>query len=505
MDGVITQTVRIHANAWKQTFDSFLEKTQGKDYNPLSIEKDYVTYIDGKPRYKGVRSFLKSRNIELPEGKPQDEPSAETIYGLGKRKNEIFLKLLREEGVSVYKDTVKVVKEWREQKMKIGVVSSSRNCRHILETAGLLELFDARVDGEVSEEKQLKGKPEPDIFLEAAKMLGVAPQEAVVIEDAIAGVQAGKKGKFKLVIGVARQGEDKALKEHGADFVVNKLTEIKKEAPKFMHGKDSESLPHALEQMEAITKTLKNKKPVLFLDYDGTLAPIVKDPDKAILTKKTKQQLRALAELITIAVVSGRDRADVQAKVGLKNIIYAGSHGFDIEGPGGLELQYEGGREALPALDLAEKSLKDKIGHIPGAAVERKKYAIAVHYRNVSEAEVSEVKKAVYEELEKQEKLKKGGGKKIIELKPDIDWDKGRATCWLLDALKLNSEGHIPIFIGDDVTDEDAIAAISEAGIGILVGTHGEKTAAAYRLTNTEEVAVFLERLQQQLKEKKYG
>ena len=505
MDGVITQTARLHAKAWKEMFDAFLEKRKGNDYRPLSIEEDYTTYIDGKPRYEGVRSFLKSRNIEVPEGSPGDAPSEETVYGLGMRKNEIFLKLLDKEGVEVYKDTVKAVKEWREQQIKTAVISSSRNCRYVLEAANLLELFDARVDGEISEEKQLKGKPEPDIFLEATEMLGVEPKDAIVLEDAIAGVQAGKKGKFKLVIGVARRGEDEVLKEHGADIVVNKLSEIEKEMKKFSRGRKPESLPHALEHVRQITESIGQKKPVLFLDYDGTLSPIVKDPDKAILSDKTKEKVRELAGLVPVAVVSGRDRADVQKKVGLENVIYAGSHGFDIEGPNGLELQYEGGQQALPALKEAEKNLNERIGHIKGAVVERKKYAIAVHYRNVADSEVDTVKKAVYEELEKQEKLKKGGGKKIIELKPDIDWNKGRATRWLLEKLELNSEQHIPFFIGDDVTDEDAIEAIADDGIGILVGTHGEKTAASYRLNDTEEVAEFLGQLQKLLKDRNYG
>lgn len=505
MDGVITQTARLHAKAWKQMFDAFLEKRKGSDYQPLSIKDDYATYLDGKPRFDGVRSFLKSRNIELPEGSPNDDPEDETVYGLGMRKNEIFLAILREEGAEVYSDSVKAVKEWREEQVKVGVISSSRNCKYVLETAGVLNLFDALVDGEISDEKGLKGKPAPDIFLEAARMLGVTPDEAIVIEDAIAGVQAGKKGKFKMVFGVARQGEEEALRKHGADLVVTKVTDIKREARQFIQGKDPEELPHALEQLRHIIETIGQKKPVLFLDYDGTLSPIVKDPDKAILPNKTKEQLRALAELVPVAVVSGRDRADVQAKVGLENVIYAGSHGFDIEGPNGLELQYEGGQQALPALKEAEHNLNERIGHIQGVAVERKKYAIAVHYRNVAEKEVEVVKRAVYDELENQDKLKKGSGKKILELKPDIDWHKGRATRWLLDALELNSEHYIPVFIGDDVTDEDAIEAIADHGIGILVGTHGDKTAASYRLNDTDEVADFLGKLQQLLKEKKYG
>ena len=264
-------------------------------------------------------------------------------------------------------------------------------------------------------------------------------------------------------------------------------------------GKDPASLPHAIESLSSLSREIGDQLPVLFLDYDGTLSPIVKNPDEAILAEKTKDRLQELAKLVPVAVVSGRDRADVKAKVGLEKLVYAGSHGFDITGPNGLNMQYEGGERAVPALDAAEKSLNEKLGNIEGAWVERKKYAIAVHYRNVAEEKEETVKTAVEEVLEQQKGLKKGGGKKIMELKPNIDWHKGRATTWLLDALSLNDGQHIPMFIGDDVTDEDALEAISGKGIGILVGTHGQTTAASYRLEDTEEVADFLEKLQQLL------
>lgn len=264
-----------------------------------------------------------------------------------------------------------------------------------------------------------------------------------------------------------------------------------------------ETLPHAIERFNDISKTISDSKPILFLDYDGTLSPIVPNPEDAVLAEKTKKVLQKLSEVIPVVVVSGRDRADVQAKVGL-DVIYAGSHGFDITGPNGLDMQYEGGEKAVGALDEAEQRLQEKLKDVAGCRVERKKYAIAVHYRNVADHEVQTVKDVVFEELQKSEHLKKGTGKKILELKPNIDWNKGRATTWLLSTLGVATDKQIPIFIGDDITDEDALAAIAEEGIGILVGLHGEKTAASYRLQDTDEVAQFLDQLYNMLHENRH-
>ncbi len=226
MDGVITQTARLHAKAWKEMFDEFLSKREGDSFRPLKIEKDYKQYIDGIPRFDGVRSFLESRNIKVPEGNPGDGPDKDTVYGLGMRKNKIFLELLDVEGVEVYDDTMEVIKKWKQANMKLAVISSSRNCKHIIEKAGLSDFFDVRVDGEVSEEENLKGKPEPDIFLKASDLLGVDIDHAMILEDAISGVRAGKKGNFALVVGVARNGEENELKEAGADVVVKNLREL---------------------------------------------------------------------------------------------------------------------------------------------------------------------------------------------------------------------------------------------------------------------------------------
>ncbi len=262
----------------------------------------------------------------------------------------------------------------------------------------------------------------------------------------------------------------------------------------------AEKLPDANQNIEAIYNQIGSSEPALFLDYDGTLTPIVPDPEDATLSDHAKKIIKKLAEKINVCVISGRDRKNVASMVGLESVIYAGSHGFDISGPDGLEMQYEPGKKALPHLDEAEKNLNEKLKNIKGCQVERKKYAIAVHYRNVDEKEVDQVKDAVEEELKNQDRLKKGTGKKIIELKPDLDWHKGKALDWLMDKLDLKSDKFIPIFIGDDITDEDALKAVEEKGIGIIVDSHESDTSAKYKLKDTRETILFLEKLNDQLK-----
>lgn len=226
MDGVVTQTALLHAEAWKQMFDAFLHARNGEDFQPLIIDRDYKKYIDGIPRFDGVRNFLRSRGIQLSEGEYEDGAEKETIYGLGHRKNDIFRKMIAEKGAHVYEDALAMLKKWKKENVKLGIISSSRNCRPIIESAGISKYFDSRVDGVTLAEEDLPGKPEPDIFLKVCELLGVEAKETVIFEDSIAGIEAGKKGGFAKVIGVARQGEAKELKEAGADYVVEKLTEI---------------------------------------------------------------------------------------------------------------------------------------------------------------------------------------------------------------------------------------------------------------------------------------
>jgi beta-phosphoglucomutase family hydrolase len=229
LDGVLTQTAKIHAEAWKQTFDEYLHRRADRGDEPFEeFDKvaDYDEYVDGKPRYDGVRSFLQSRGIELPEGDHDDPPSKETICGIGNRKNDLVLELIKERGVEAYDGSVAFVKAARDAGLRRAVVSSSANCRDVLIAAGIEDLFEARIDGVVADEQHLRGKPAPDTFLAGARALGVEPPRAAVFEDALAGVQAGRDGHFGFVVGVDRVGQADALRRHGASVVVSDLDEL---------------------------------------------------------------------------------------------------------------------------------------------------------------------------------------------------------------------------------------------------------------------------------------
>ncbi|AJE44132.1 HAD family hydrolase [Streptomyces nodosus] len=226
LDGVITRTAVVHAAAWKQTFDDFLRRRDGDAYRRFDAVADYDEYVDGRPRADGVRTFLASRGIRLPEGEPGDPPGRETVHGLGNRKNDTLLELIRTRGVEAYDGTVRYVEAVRAAGLRTAVVSSSANCRDILRSVGAEHLFDVRIDGIVAAERRLPGKPRPDTFLAAARDLGVEPKAAAVFEDALAGMDAGRSGHFGYVVGVDRTGQAEALRAHGADIVVQDLAEL---------------------------------------------------------------------------------------------------------------------------------------------------------------------------------------------------------------------------------------------------------------------------------------
>ncbi len=498
LDGVVTLTAAVHAAAWKELFDEVLErraKETGKPFVPFDPEDDYHTYVDGKPRIEGVKSFLASRGIELPEGTPDDGPDEPTAWGLGNRKNGYFRAILDERGAEVDERTVAFVRQLREAGIRVAVASSSKNCGPILERAGLNDLFEARVDGIVSEEIGLKGKPNPDIFVEAARRVGAPPERAIVVEDAISGVQAGRAGGFGLVIGIDRVGAAAALREHGADLILESFGGQSFELIEEWFANRDQRRPSALREWDELSRRLRGKRPALFLDYDGTLTPIVGRPELAVLTDERRAVLEKIASRFPTAIISGRGRDDVERLVGIPELAYAGSHGFDIVGPGGASVGHAVADWIEPVMERVAREVKPKLERIEGVVIEEKRFSVAVHYRLVDEADVARVESIVDGAIATDGRLKKAHGKKVFEVRPDLDWDKGKALLLLLEALGLGGPDVVPFYIGDDVTDEDAFAVLRDRGVGVVVSEAPRPTEATYWVQAPWEVYAFFDRL----------
>jgi trehalose-phosphatase len=260
------------------------------------------------------------------------------------------------------------------------------------------------------------------------------------------------------------------------------------------------ALPHALAHLATLTADIDGRRPAVFLDYDGTLTSIVDDPADAVLSEAGRRAISRLARLCTVAVISGRDLADARDMIGIDDLVVAGSHGFDIAGPG-WEHQHQAGSGALPALAAAADELERELGSVPGALVERKQFAVTVHFRRVDPAEHARFDDVVERIARAHPELRRTGGKMIHELRPDIEWDKGRALRFLLTQLRLDTSDIIPIYLGDDETDEDAFRALAGRGLGILVADEPRQTHATFVLRDVAAVEAFLRRLLQSLRE----
>ncbi|MFP4148148.1 MAG: trehalose-phosphatase [Nitriliruptoraceae bacterium] len=491
LDGVITDTASVHLSAWTRLFDRFLEErasqaAEDEDLSPFTPE-DYRRDVDGRPRQDGIRSFLASRGIEVDE---------DTIAALGERKNTDFLERLDEDGVAVFDSTVRLVHRLHLHGVRTAVFSASRNAGPVLERAGLAELFEARVDGLTAADLDLPGKPDPAVPLEAARRLGADAAHTMLVEDARAGVEAGRRGGFAHVVGIARDGDLDDLRRHGADVVVSDLRELELTPCE----RALSQVPDAEACLGAVTGLLTGTQPAVFLDVDGTLAPIVDDPDDAALAPGMREVLAALVASCPTAIVSGRDLDDVRARVDVPGLWVAGSHGFELLDPDGTRHEEPRAGDTLPALDAAERELRAQLGGVPGVEVERKRFAIAVHTRRAEADDTARAERAVEDVASSTPGLRATGGRAVRELRPDLDWDKGAALGWVLEQLPDTGDTgpRLPLYAGDDLTDEDALRVVQPRGLGVVVASdeHGDRgTYAHVAVPDPEHLRALLARL----------
>lgn len=486
MDSVLTRMNSLHERAWQDSLNSFLQERSDAHAEPYleMSHSDYRTYLDGKLRYKGAADFLASRHIELPPGASDDPPSAETICGIGNRKEQALIKLMEREGVAVFEDALASLRRWRRGGLKLAAISASCNCRNMLRLIELENHLDVIVDGELAQELKLDSKA--GLMTEAARQLEVKPERTVVLEDSALGIRAGAESGFGLVVGVNRNHHAAELENAGADAVVRSLSTLR--FPR--------RLPSALDKLEAITASRQASPLAIFLDFDGTLTPIVDVPARVGFSEAMRATIQSLAGQGTVAVISGRDRQDLEEKVGIEGILYAGSHGLDIAGPGYQKTLPEA-EAAIPDVDRAETRLREALESISGVIIERKRFSVAVHYRKVrSDVGVQQVKRVIDAVLW-DTKLRKRQGKQVLELEPAVEWDKGDAVEWLMDTTEIDPQRVLVIYVGDDETDEDVFAALAGKGLGVRVGEEVSNSLADYRLAEPEEVQVFLQRLKE--------
>ena len=334
-------------------------------------------------------------------------------------------------------------------------------------------------------------------LIDAAHQLSVRPGRCVVVAHSEAGVAAARDSGFALVIGVDQTGHRDALRSHGADTVVADLAEVEVRTG----DRRMSQLPDALQAL-GLAEGLIARQPAVFFDFDGTLSDIVDDPDSARPAAGVAEALQQLAAHCPVAVLSGRDLADVTDRVGLSGIWYAGSHGFELTAPDGAHHQNDAAAAAIPVLAEAAAQLREQLGTIAGVVVEHKRFGVAVHYRNAARDRVGKVAAAV-RAAGQREALRVTTGREVIELRPDIDWNKGNTLRWVIDHLHHAGSGPLlPIYLGDDITDEDAFDAVRHDGVPIVV-RHNEDgdraTAALFALDSPARVSEFTERLARQL------
>ena len=517
LEEVIVKTVSLHYETWKSVLDEYLHFRESRNNEPFDefTYDDYLVCFNGKSRYQGVRNFLKSRRIQIPLGDLQDDPDKETMWAIANKENLRFCEILKSQGVKLNPSSIQFIKNLKKAGVRIGLASSSENGKFIFEIAGVEELFDTKVYGEVASKNKLQKKSEENIFVTASYILGSLPAKAIVIEDVPCQIETIRNSGFGLVIGLAKENNESEVAEHGADVVVHDLSQITLEwieqwfhkrplylfdfwdhAPKRLYGLPEEGTiiinPYYLSS--AKDALLGKKKIVFFLDYDGTLTPIVDRPEQALLSLDMRNVVERLLQRYTTAIISGRLRSDVEKLVGIKGLFYAGSHGFDISGKG-ISMVEPRAKKAIPLISKITKQLSKNLQGIPQILIEEKKFSVAVHYRLVEEKYLPKIKDFVDSIIQHNDSLRLMCGKKVFEILPAIDWDKGKAVQWIMGALRISFSSASVVYIGDDTTDEDAFRIVRTRGRGILVSSHPKESTADFRLSNPQEVKKLFEEI----------
>ena len=499
VEGVVADTAALHTAAWKATLNDFLARRAAVGAPPaVFTDADYHKYLGHRSEAAGVTEFLVAQGISLPAGRPGDHVEG-TVWALVDRTAQLCADMLAD-GVRVFESTVEFVHQLQAAGIATAVFASRCDCARILDAAGLSDLFAVRVDGPATRET-LAGAPTRTgtlqrILHDAADRLAVSPRRCVVIDDTAAGVTAGRDGGFGLVIGVDRDGDADELSRCGADVVVGDLVAL---TVRDSHQRVSD-LPDALESYTDIAPLAETRRPVVLLDFDGTVSDIVADPNAATLLPGADQTLAQLAAHCPVAVVSGRSLADIRQRIGVPGLWYAGSHGFELVSPDGAHHQNEAGLQAVDLLQSAVAALHERLDGIDGVLIEDKRFSVAVHYRNVDADRVDEVI-ATVRIIGQRDGLRVTGGRKVVELRPDVDWDKGRTVNWILAQID-GADLQLPIYLGDDLTDEDAFDAIRQKGVGIAVRSvesGDRRTAARFALEDPDAVCRFLTRVADQL------
>lgn len=387
--------------------------------------------------------------------------------------------LASSEGPPVHDDAVAALARWCRGQLRCAVISTELDAAPVLEAAGLLDRVDVVID---ARRAAALGLHDRRALLELAiEELGTIPDQVVALAECVAGIRAGREADLGLVAGVDRNGHRRDLVHAGAHAVVRDVFSLR--FPR--------RLPSALRHRDALERWRGDRKLALFLDYDGTLSPIVDDPGAAALPDDTRALVRSLAQRCPVAIVSGRDRRDVAARVGLPELLYAGSHGLDIAGPG-LGYVVPEAEAAIPEVNRVLGILRRTVGSVDGVVLEPKRFSLAVHYRQVDDPEVVRAVLRSVDCVLDPTRLRKRSGKQVVELEPAVDWDKGRAVRLMMEHLGLDPRDTFVVYVGDDETDEDAFAALHGVGAGIRVGQPVTRSLADYHLRDPDEVAALL-------------